>query len=70
LAATPNGASIIAAMPDGRMLMYNANVDAFTISRKDFTALKGPLAASSFGLCGGSLHAKRISGDGRTRGFA
>ena len=29
--------------------MYNANVDAFTISRKDFTALKGPLAASSFG---------------------
>jgi uncharacterized protein (TIGR03437 family) len=49
LAATPNGAGIIAAMPDGRMLMYNANVDAFTISRKDFPALKGPLAASSFG---------------------
>jgi uncharacterized protein (TIGR03437 family) len=46
---TPSGASIMAAMPDGRTLLYNANVDAFTVSRKDFTALAGPLAASSFG---------------------
>ena len=51
LTATPNGAGIFAAMPDGRVLMYNANVDAFTVSRNDFkaTGLKGPLAASSFG---------------------
>lgn len=49
LTAAPNGASIMAAMPDGRTLLYNANVDAFTVSRKDFPALTGPLAASSFG---------------------
>ncbi|HEY2016366.1 MAG TPA: hypothetical protein VGH38_22835, partial [Bryobacteraceae bacterium] len=49
LAAAPNGATIMAAMPDGRVLLYNANTDAFTISRKDFSALKGALGASSFG---------------------
>ena len=49
MTATPSGAGIMAAMPDGHMLLYNANVDAFTVSRQDFTALKGPLAASSFG---------------------
>ena len=47
--AAPNGGGIFAAMPDGRTLMYNASVDSFTISRKDFAALQGPLAASSFG---------------------
>jgi len=35
-------------MPDGHTLMYNANVGAFTASRKDFASLKGPLAASSY----------------------
>jgi hypothetical protein len=48
LVGAPNGSTIMAAMPDGRVLLYNANVDAFTISRKDFTALKGAIAASSF----------------------
>ncbi len=50
LTAAPNGSSIMAAMPDGRLLLYNANVDAFTISRKDVGALKGAIAASSFGF--------------------
>jgi len=49
LAATPNGRSIVAAMPDGNMMLYNASVGSFTISRKDFDALKGSLAASNFG---------------------
>jgi uncharacterized protein (TIGR03437 family) len=50
LTATPNGSAIMAAMPDGRVLLYNANVDRFTISRQDFSALKGGLAASNFGM--------------------
>jgi uncharacterized protein (TIGR03437 family) len=49
LTAAPNGNSIFAAMPDGRLLLYNANVDSFTVSRKDATSLKGALAASAFG---------------------
>jgi len=49
LVAAPNGASIMAAMADGHVLLYQANVDTFTISRKDFTALQGSVAASSFG---------------------
>ena len=39
----------MAAMPDGRLALYNANANTFTISRQDFTALKGALAASSYG---------------------
>ena len=47
LAASPNGASILAAQADGSVLLYDANADAFTVSRKDFTALGGAYAASS-----------------------
>jgi len=49
LTAAPNGGTIMAAMPDGRVLLYNANIDAFTVSRQDFQSLKGALAASSYG---------------------
>ena len=49
LTSSANGGTIMAAMPDGRVLLYNANVDAFTISRHDFSSLKGGLAASSYG---------------------
>jgi len=49
LTAAANGSTIMGAMPDGRVLLYNANVDTFTVSRHDFSALKGALAASSFG---------------------
>ena len=48
LVASPNGASIMAAAADGGLLLYNANVDSFTISRKGQDKLAGAYAASSF----------------------
>lgn len=49
LAAAPNGASVLIASDDGSVMLYDANVDSFTISRKDFNSLGGPFAASAFG---------------------
>jgi uncharacterized protein (TIGR03437 family) len=49
LAPAPNGASIMAASKDGSVMLYDATVDTFTVSRKDFTALAGAYAASSYG---------------------
>ncbi|MGH9648101.1 MAG: hypothetical protein ACRD4E_14925 [Bryobacteraceae bacterium] len=49
LAPAPNGSSIMAASADGSVMLYDATVDTFTISRKDFTSLVGAYAASSFG---------------------
>jgi uncharacterized protein (TIGR03437 family) len=49
LMPTPNGSSIFAAMPNGSVLLYDASVDSFTVSRKDFGALQGSIAASSYG---------------------
>ncbi len=48
LAASSNGASILAAMPDGTVMLYDASADAFTASRKDFILLAGSYAASNF----------------------
>ena len=48
LAPSPNGASILVAMPDGNVMLYDASADTFTVSRKDLTALQGPYAASSY----------------------
>ncbi len=48
LVASPNGGSILAVESDGNVLLYDATVDSFTASRKDFTALGGAYAASSF----------------------
>src|SRR5438046_4241845 len=48
LAPAPNGGSILVAMPDGNVMLYDANADTFTVSRKDFTALQGAYAASSY----------------------
>jgi uncharacterized protein (TIGR03437 family) len=48
LVASANGSSILAAQANGNVLLYNANVDSFTVSRKDFPALAGAYAASSF----------------------
>jgi uncharacterized protein (TIGR03437 family) len=36
-------------MADGNVIMYDATVDSFTVSRKDVAALSGAYAASSFG---------------------
>jgi uncharacterized protein (TIGR03437 family) len=48
LTPSPNGGAILAALPDGNVLLYDANADTFTVSRKDFTALGGAIAASSY----------------------
>ena len=47
LVASGNGSSVMAAMADGNTMLYNANVDSFTISRKDYPALSGAYAASN-----------------------
>jgi uncharacterized protein (TIGR03437 family) len=48
LVASANGGAIMAAQADGNVLLYNANADTFTISRKESPALSGAVAASSF----------------------
>lgn len=79
LAAAPNGAAIMAAMPDGNVLLYDANQDTFTISRKDYTTLGGAYGASSYNtyvvgnyLMNASLvtTATLESSSGATSGFA
>jgi uncharacterized protein (TIGR03437 family) len=48
LTASQNGSSIFIAQADGTVYLYDANSDAFTVSRQDFTSLAGPYAASAF----------------------
>ena len=48
LTASQNGSSILIAQADGTVYLYDATSDSFTVSRKDFTALAGPYAASAF----------------------
>src|ERR1039457_3524965 len=48
LAPAPNGGVIFNASPDGNVMLYDANADTFTVSRKDFPALSGAYAASSY----------------------
>lgn len=48
LVASANGSSIFAVQPDGTLMLYNANVDTFTISRKESSAVSGAYAASNF----------------------
>ncbi|MBL8228615.1 MAG: hypothetical protein JNL98_09060 [Bryobacterales bacterium] len=78
LIGTPNGSAIMAAMADGRAMLYNSNTDTFTVARKDFTELSGSYAASSFdqfvignNLLNSSLVATRRfdAGAGRNSGF-
>jgi uncharacterized protein (TIGR03437 family) len=57
LQGTPNGTAIMGVMADGNVILYDATVDSFTVSRKDVTALSGAYAANSFGqfLVGSTL---------------
>jgi uncharacterized protein (TIGR03437 family) len=48
LAPAPNGATILMAGPDGSVMLYSADANTFTVARKDFTALSGAFAASSY----------------------
>ena len=49
LAGSPNGATILVASADGHTMLYDANVNSFTVSRQDFSSLTGAYAASAFG---------------------
>lgn len=49
LTSSANGATILIASSDGSVMLYDANADTFTASRKDFGGLTGAYAASSFG---------------------
>ena len=79
LAASPNGATILLAMPDGNVMLYSANSDTFVASRKDFKELNGAYAASSYdqyavgnSLLNASLVpvVKLETGTGASSGFA
>lgn len=79
MAASSNGASILIASADGSVMLYDANTNSFTVSRKDFTALSGAYAASNFNqyLVGNNLLdsslvpvAQLESGTGNSSGFA
>jgi uncharacterized protein (TIGR03437 family) len=79
LTASSNGASIMLASSDGSVMLYDANVDSFTVSRKDFTALSGAYAASNFNqyVAGNNLLDSSLvatmqfeSGTGNSSGFA
>jgi len=48
LAASTNGSSILAAMPDGNVMLYDATADSFVASRQDFQSLAGAFAASNY----------------------
>ncbi|MFB3778182.1 MAG: hypothetical protein ACE141_11240 [Bryobacteraceae bacterium] len=45
LTPTPSWSKIMAAMPDGKVLLYDASADTFVASRKDFEKLGGAYAA-------------------------
>jgi uncharacterized protein (TIGR03437 family) len=49
LAPSSNGASILLAMEDGNVMLYDAASNSFTASRKDFPSLQGAYGASSSG---------------------
>ena len=48
LTASANGASILAAMPDGTLMLYDSSADAFVASRQDFPSLSGAYSASNY----------------------
>jgi uncharacterized protein (TIGR03437 family) len=77
--ASTNGSSIMMASSDGSVMLYDANSDTFTVSRKDFTGLSGAYAASNFNLyvVGNNLLDSSLvsiaqfeSGTGSSSGFA
>ncbi len=48
LVASANGSSILVAQASGDLLLYNANVDTFTVGRKESSGVSGAVAASNF----------------------
>jgi len=79
MTASTNGSSILIAGSDGSVMLYDANANSFTVSRKDFTALSGSYAASNFNqyVVGNNLLDSSLvpvlqfeSGTGNSSGFA
>jgi uncharacterized protein (TIGR03437 family) len=79
LASSSNGSSIMMASSDGSVMLYDANVNSFTVSRKDFSALSGAYAASNYNqyVAGNNLLDSSLvpvlqfeSGTGNSSGFA
>src|SRR5260370_1728639 len=48
LAPAPNGGAILAAMPDGNVMLWDSNAHTFTGPRKDVSSLSRAYAASSY----------------------
>ena len=48
LTPSANGAFVLAAMPDGTVMLYDSSVDEFVASRQDFTSLSGAYSASNY----------------------
>jgi uncharacterized protein (TIGR03437 family) len=79
MAASTNGSSILMASANGSVMLYDANSNSFTVSRKDFTALSGSYAASNFNqyVVGNNLLDSSLvpvlqfeTGTGNSSGFA
>jgi uncharacterized protein (TIGR03437 family) len=49
LISSPDGSTILIAEADGNLMVYNAQEDTFSVSRKDTTSLAGAIAASNSG---------------------
>lgn len=49
LSASPNGANVLLAGPDGHVYLYSAAAGSFVAARQDYTALSGSYGASSYG---------------------
>ncbi len=48
LGASPNGANVLLAGPDGTVMLYSATAGSFTVARQDYSALSGSYGASSY----------------------
>jgi uncharacterized protein (TIGR03437 family) len=48
ITTSANASKALVASVDGTVLLYDSNADSFVASRKDFTSLLGPYAASAF----------------------
>ncbi len=79
LTSSSNGSTILMASSDGSLMLYDANANTFTISRKDFSSLSGAYAASNFNqyVVGNNLLDSSLvpvtqleSGSGSPSGFA
>ena len=79
LVASPNGSSILGVSANGTVMLYDANVNSFTVMRQDTKVLAGAYAASNFNqyVAGNNLLNSSLvslgqfeAGTGQSSGFA